>query len=202
MVSGDAEQGRRLPCPTGGVFRARQSHGSDYAPRRRRDETGRAVHACQSQDNPKPATPLHEAIAVPGLPTLSTKTANSYLDMFRRFWDWAEKHGRAPEKLFVDLKVKASKKNDDGRKAFTPAQTKRLFKELTENTSGLVKSDDYKWATLLTLYTGARRREIAQLFLTDIRQEGDIWFIDINDDGKGRASSHLPLSAKCPSIPS
>lgn len=32
---------------------------------------------------------LREAVAVPGLPTLSTKTANSYLDMFRRFWDWA-----------------------------------------------------------------------------------------------------------------
>jgi integrase len=87
---------------------------------------------------------LQEAIAVPGLPTLSTKTANSYLDMFRRFWDWAEKHGRAPEKLFVDLKVKAGKKKDDGRKAFTPAQTQRLLQELTENTSGLVKSDDHK----------------------------------------------------------
>lgn len=130
---------------------------------------------------------LQEAIAVPGLPTLSTKTANSYLDMFRRFWDWAEKHGRAPEKLFVDLKVKAGKKTDDGRKAFTPAQTKRLLKELTENTSGLVKSNDYKWATLLTLYTGARRREIAQLYLSDIRQEGDIWYIDINDDGEGKS---------------
>jgi len=130
---------------------------------------------------------LQEAIAVPGLPRLSIKTANSYLDMFRRFWDWAEKHGRAPEKLFVDLKVKAGKKNDDGRKAFTPAQTKRLLKELTENTSGLVKSKDYKWATLLTLYTGARRREIAQLYLTDIRQEDDIWFIDINDNGEGKS---------------
>lgn len=127
---------------------------------------------------------LQEAIAVPGLPTLSTKTANSYLDMFRRFWDWAEKHGRAPEKLFFDMKVKARKKADNGRKMFTPAQTKRLLQELTENTSGLVKSDEYKWATLLALYTGARRREIAQLFLTDIRQEGDIWFIDINEEGE------------------
>lgn len=130
---------------------------------------------------------LREAIAVPGLPTLSTKTANSYLDMFRRFWDWAEKHGRAPEKLFVDLKVKAGKKTGDGRKAFTPAQTQRLLQELTENTSGLVKSNDYKWATLLTLYTGARRREVAQLYLSDIRQEGDIWYIDINDDGEGKS---------------
>lgn len=141
---------------------------------------------------------LQEAIAVPGLPKLSTKTANSYIDMFRRFWDWSEKHGRVPEKLFVDIKVKAGKKNDDGRKAFTPAQTKRLFKELTENTSGLVKSHDYKWATLLTLYTGARRREIAQLYLTDIRQEGDIWFIDINDDGEGKSLKSLAAKRQVP----
>ena len=130
---------------------------------------------------------LQEAIAVPGLPTLSTKTANSYLDMFRRFWDWAEKHGRAPEKLFVDLKVKAGKKTDDGRKAFTPAQTKRLLKELTENTSGLVKSDDHKWGALLGLYTGARLREIAQLEVADIRQEDGIWYIDINGDGPNKS---------------
>jgi len=138
---------------------------------------------------------LMEAIAVPGLPTLGIKTVNSYLDMFRRFWDWAEKHGRAHEKLFVDLKVKARKQVDGGRKMFTPAQTQRLLQELTENTSGLVKSDEYKWATLLALYTGARRREIAQLFLTDIRQEGGIWYFDINDDGP-RKSLKTPAAKR------
>ncbi|RVT82592.1 site-specific integrase [Rhodobacteraceae bacterium CCMM004] len=138
---------------------------------------------------------LQEAIAVPGLPTLGIKTVNSYLDMFRRFWDWSEKHGRAPEKLFVDMKVKARKKADDGRKTFTPAQTKRLLRELTENTSGLVKSDEYKWSTLLALYTGARRREIAQLFLTDIRQDRDIWYLDINDDGP-RKSLKTPAAKR------
>ena len=38
---------------------------------------------------------VQEAIAVPGLPTLGVKTVNNYIDMFRRFWDWAERHGRA-----------------------------------------------------------------------------------------------------------
>jgi hypothetical protein len=80
---------------------------------------------------------LMEAIAVPGLPTLGIKTVNSYLDMFRRFWDWAEKHGHAHEKLCVDLKAKARKQVNGGRKMFTPAQTQRLLQEFTENTSGL-----------------------------------------------------------------
>jgi integrase len=58
-----------------------------------------------------------------------------------------------------------------------------------------VKSDDYKWATLLALYTGARRREIAQLFLTDIRQEGDIWYLDINEEGE-RKSLKTPAAKR------
>lgn len=58
-----------------------------------------------------------------------------------------------------------------------------------------MKSDEYKWSTLLALYTGARRREIAQLFLTDIRQESDIWYLDMNDDGP-RKSLKTPAAKR------
>ena len=156
------------------------------------------VQALPANRKTKPETrdlSLQDAIAVPGLPKMGVKTVNSYIDMFRRFWDWAEKHGRAPEKLFVDMKVKARKQAEEGRKTFSQAQTRLLLQELTENPSGLVKSAEYKWFTLLALYTGARRREIAQLFLTDIRQEGDIWYIDINDDGE-RKSLKTPAAKR------
>lgn len=36
---------------------------------------------------------------------------------------------------------------------------------------------------LLALFTGARLNELVQLYLDDIKQEGDIWYIDINKDG-------------------
>ncbi|ABG32580.1 integrase [Roseobacter denitrificans] len=131
--------------------------------------------------------PLLEAIEVPGMKKVSVETVNNHMAMFYRFWKWAVTHGKATEKLFEEMKITARKKPDDGRKAFSPAQTKRLFQELTENTSGFVKEDDHKWGALLGLYTGARLREIAQLDVTDIRQEGDIWFIDINDDGPNKS---------------
>jgi integrase len=130
---------------------------------------------------------LQEAIAVPGLPRPSIKTVNSYLDMFRRFWDWAERHGHAPVKLFNGMKVAKAKHTDEGRKAYTPDQTGKLHATLTGNASRLVKKDDYKWGALLGLYTGARLREIAQLDVADIRQEGGIWYLDINGDGPNKS---------------
>ena len=153
-------------------------------------EVKKVVQALPVNRNTKPETKdlsLLEAIAVPGMKKVSVETVNNHMAMFYRFWKWAVSHGWATEQLFDGMTIKAKKKPDDGRKAFSPAQTQRLHKELTENTSGLVKSDDYKWATLLALYTGARRGEIAQLFLTDIKQDNGIWYLDINADGKNKS---------------
>ena len=155
-------------------------------------EMKKIVQALPRNRNTKPETrdlSLHEAIAVPGLPKLGVKTVNSYIDMFRRFWDWAEKHGHAPEKLFEGMKVAKAKRTEEARKAYTKNQIARLYSKLTENPSGLVKKDDHKWGTLLAMFTGARLREVAQLVPSDIKSEGDIWYIDINADNSQRASS-------------
>lgn len=42
------------------------------------------------------------------------------------------------------------------------------------------------WLPILGLYTGARLSELAQLTPTDVRREGNIWFLDLNDDGPGK----------------
>ena len=38
------------------------------------------------------------------------------------------------------------------------------------------------WLPLCLLWTGARREEIAQLYLDDIRQEESVWVFDIKED--------------------
>ncbi|WP_380994121.1 tyrosine-type recombinase/integrase [Sedimentitalea sp. HM32M-2] len=130
---------------------------------------------------------LQEAIAFPGLKKISAKTVSSYIDTFRRFWDWAERHGHSDVKLFNGMKVAKAKHSDEGRKAYTPDQTGKLHAALTGKPSGLVKKDDYKWGALLGLYTGARLREVAQLDVADIRHEGGIWYLDINGDGPNKS---------------
>ena len=75
------------------------------------------VQSLPAKRKTKPETrdfSLQEAIAVPGLPMMGVKAVNSYIDMFRRFCDWAERHRRAPHKLFDGMKV-AKAKQGSGR---------------------------------------------------------------------------------------
>ena len=47
----------------------------------------------------------------------------------------------------------------------------------------LILKDDKYWLPLLGLYHGNRLEEFAQLCRSDVRQEDDIWFLDVNDEG-------------------
>lgn len=141
---------------------------------------------------------LTEAIAVKGVKKITGKTVSNYIDKYRRFWHWAEVHGHAPVKLFEDMKVAKAKKAAPARRSYTPEETKALYVELTENRRGLVKKGDYKWGALLALYTGARLREVAQLDKADIRCEGDIWYIDINDDGEKKSLKTAAAKRRVP----
>ena len=164
-------------------------------------ELKKVVQALPVNRNTKPETkglPLLEAVEVQGVRKVSIETVNNHMAMFFRFWDWAERHGHAPQKLFEGMKVAKSKQTTETRKPYTREQTTKLYAELTLNHSGLVKKDDHKWGALLGLYTGARLREISQLDVKDVKQEGDIWFIDINDDG---ANKSLKTVASCRQVP-
>lgn len=147
--------------------------------------------------------PLAEVIKVKGHKTISPKTINSHIDTFRRFFDWAERHGHSPHKLFEGMKVPKAQDAEAERKPFTKQQTQLIFTELAENRSGLVRKDSHKWAALLGLFTGARLNEICQLEIADIQQESDIWVLNITDEGdnnkrvKAKASRRkVPLHAE------
>ena len=145
--------------------------------------------ALPASRNTKPALKdlqLREVIKVSGHKTISPKTINSHIDTFRRFFDWAERHGHTPNKLFEGMKVPKAKNAATERKPFSKEQTQLIYKELTENTSGLVRSESHKWGSLIGLFTGARLNEICQLEVADIKEEGGLWFLDITDEGDNK----------------
>ncbi len=112
-----------------------------------------------SSRNTKPALeglPLMQVINAEGHNRISPKTINSHIQMFASFFDWAERHGHAKEKLFAGMKVAKAKHSADVRKPFTLEQTQLIYKELTANTSGLARNDSHKWGMLLGMFTGAR----------------------------------------------
>ncbi len=169
-------------------------------------EVKKVLQALPASRNTKPALkdlPLSEVVKASGHKIISPKTINSHIDAFRRFFDWAERHGHAPHKLFEGMKVPRAKDAATERRPFSKDQTRLIYNELTSNPSGLVRSESHKWAALLGLFTGARLNEICQLELADIQQNGDIWCLNITDEGdnnkrvKAKASRRkVPLHSK------
>lgn len=141
---------------------------------------------------------LTEAIAVPGLKKITGQTASNYIDTFRRFWDWAERHGHAPVALFDCMKIAKAKQATPARRSYTKSEMQILYTELAENRRGLAKNEDYKWGALLGLYTGARLREVAQLDKADIRCEDGIWYIDVNGDGQNKSLKTAAAKRRVP----
>ncbi|MGH1355331.1 MAG: tyrosine-type recombinase/integrase [Thalassovita sp.] len=129
------------------------------------------------------AMPLMQVIKEPGHKKISAKTINSHIQMFKMFFDWAERHGHSPHTLFEGMKVKKDKNSESERKPFTPQQARLIYTELTENPSGLVCKDSHLWGMLLGMFTGARLNEICQLEIADVQQDGDTWFLNITDEG-------------------
>ncbi|WP_242650513.1 site-specific integrase [Cognatiyoonia koreensis] len=151
----------------------------------------KVLQALPASRNTKPklkAMPLMEVIKEPGHRKIAPKTINSHIQMFKSFFDWAERHGYAPHTLFDKMKVAKAKNSDTERKPFTPEQAHLIFAELTDNATGLVRKDSHKWGMLLGMFTGARLNEICQLDIADVQQDGETWFLNITDEGDDNKS--------------
>jgi integrase len=149
-------------------------------------EVKKVLQALPSSRNTKPelkAMPLMQVIKEPSHKKIAAKTVNSHIQMFKMFFDWAERHGHAPHTLFEGMKVRKDRASESERKPFTPEQARLIYTELTKNTSGLVRKDSHKWGMLLGMFTGARLNEICQLDIADVKQDGDTWFLSITDEG-------------------
>ena len=147
---------------------------------------------------------LREAIAVPGAAKIDTVTINYYLGTYHTFFEWVVSNKYADQNLFLGIKVASpSRKPGTDRKPFTNEALKIMYRELTGNDMALVKSQSNKWATLIAMFTGARLNEVCQLQLADLKQEGDIWYFNMTDEGEGNkrlktAASHrkVPVHAE------
>ena len=151
----------------------------------------KVLQALPASRNTKPklkAMPLMQVIKEPGHDKIAAKTINSHIQMFKMFFDWAERHGYSSHTLFKGMKVKKDKDSRSERKPFTLDQTLLIHTELTQNPSGLVRKESHKWGMLLGMYTGARLNEICQLDIADVQQEGNTWFLNITDDGDDNKS--------------
>ena len=103
-------------------------------------------------------------------------TVNNLLTKLATVLTWAVNNDLIPKAYTHNLKYK--KGAESTRKAFTQDQIKTLM----THANGLPADSWQRWALTLGIITGARLNEYVQLTKEDIRKEGGVWVIDINDN--------------------
>ncbi|MBV1907958.1 MAG: site-specific integrase [Kangiellaceae bacterium] len=133
---------------------------------------------------------LVEQIAVAeqdGLKTLSSTSVNKYLGYFGNLFDWAKRNRFVEDNLFAGIRVK-SRKKDNRRDMFSKDEIAQIIDALGGGKTGVADEEMKYWGSLIAIYSGARRNEIASLLPDDIKQDGNtgIWYFDITDEGDGK----------------
>jgi integrase len=118
---------------------------------------------------------------------LSSRTIkDKYMSALNGLFDIAQTSGLCPEGVpptrghkIISQKKLNKLEDRNSYKPFINEELAKIF--LPENLLKRPKPDDF-WLPLLGLFTGGRSSELCQLFNTDIKKEGDIWSMSINDE--------------------
>jgi integrase/bifunctional DNA-binding transcriptional regulator/antitoxin component of YhaV-PrlF toxin-antitoxin module len=116
-------------------------------------------------------------------PEVKLHTPQNYLTRFSAFMGEMQNQHRFPQNLKLPTAGQEILAKKDrlrtGWAQFNEDEMATIFNP--KNYASLLKPHEY-WFPLLALLTGARREEIAQLAVTDVRNSKDGWIIDINDN--------------------
>lgn len=129
---------------------------------------------------------FQDALALENVARMDVKTINTHLAAYKGLFKWAESNSYVDKNVFAGMAIKQGKTANNAREAFSGEQIELIQDTIVRNERGLIKKKYQHWGPLIGLYTGARLNEIAQLELTDIRQEDGIWCFDINDQSEGK----------------
>lgn len=143
---------------------------------------------------------LKELMSVAGIATISARRVSTHISNLTGFFGWAADNGYVKENVFAGMRIKAAKTSrGDDREAFTVDQLRTIFRHLTVNPEGLVRSDTHKWGTLIGMFSGMRLNEVAQLDIADIKQDGVVWYFDVTLGGnEGKSLKTIASERRVP----
>ncbi|MBY3144870.1 site-specific integrase [Rhizobium laguerreae] len=144
--------------------------------------------------------PLAEVLIMTNLPRLSVPSINKYLQTYNDFFGYAHQHGHIKQNLFAAVAIKQNRQRLQAktREGFTPEQVRTILDAIVDGGLVHARKPHQKWGPLIGLYTGARLNEIAQIDLTDIKQEDGIWYFDLNDEGDEKKLKTLSAKRRVP----
>jgi integrase len=122
-------------------------------------------------------------------PTLSAKTVNDkYLSKLHAFFAWCIRNDIIPDNPAASIKVDIVGE-EGGRVDFKPNDLVRIFAKDRFATDG--KLDEFEWATLISLFSGLRASELAQVQLDSVRNERGILVFAVEEFTKNKGSKRL-----------
>ncbi|XNH89035.1 tyrosine-type recombinase/integrase [Vibrio cyclitrophicus] len=140
---------------------------------------------------------------------ISEKTVGRYLQRVSTIYKWAMKYRGVQSNPFEGV---GDRRTTDDVENVNPFNEKDLleifsfksFKELSLGQNPQTKKKLYYqyWFCLIAIATGARPTEIAQLQISDIREENGIKYVDINDEEETKrlknetAKRRVPIHSK------
>jgi integrase len=121
---------------------------------------------------------LDEITATTPVKKLSNKTINEYLTVASSVIDWGKRQGYISyENYFAGMKLKSSGVARDAVHPFTDAELQRIF----DYPEKILHPYRY-WIPIIALYSGMRMEEIAHLYVHDVKQEGEVWLVSVDND--------------------
>jgi site-specific recombinase XerD len=119
----------------------------------------------------------------PDAEVVSAATVTKHLDCIKALLRWCARQGYVDSNVAQDLEPPRDARLFTKRvRPFTKEELRQIVAAARE---AWRENDDRFMLLLAAIYTGARLEELAQLGKTNLKQEGDIWFLDIDDlDGR------------------
>ncbi len=124
-------------------------------------------------------------------PVITQRTVKRHFSALSALWTAAVARDEAATNIFAGFRFANSRKASEQRDMWERAELARLFatpiwtgcaSAARRTTPGsLILRDEKFWLPLIAVFSGMRQEEICQLHVEDIRQDEDVWFIDIND---------------------
>lgn len=134
-----------------------------------------------------------------GKPYIKGHTVNRHLSSLGAFCRWLVSHGYIDQNPVEGMAL--TKEKHSKTLTFTPEQMNTLFRSplftgcqgdthprLIKKPGNVLIRDHRYWVPLIMLFSGARPAEIAQLMVSDLREEHGQWIMHITDDGGGDKS--------------
>ncbi|MFY9294614.1 MAG: site-specific integrase [Methylorubrum rhodinum] len=122
---------------------------------------------------------------------ITQKTVKRHFSALSTLWTAAAAKDEAAANIFSGFRFANNRKASEQRDMWERADLHRLFTTpvwigcatATRRTTpgSLILRDEKFWLPLIAVFSGLRQEEICQLQVEDIRQDEDIWYLDIND---------------------